>query len=54
MELTSKQLDTIYSALISAQRYLYSDLECMCDDDYKEETLAILDEINKAIDIVPQ
>ena len=51
MELT-KQLDIISNALLSAQDYLYNDLDSICDDEYKEEALSILDEINKAIEIL--
>ena len=52
MELTSNQLETISEALYSAQRCLYSDLDCICDDEYKNEILSILDEIDKAISIL--
>lgn len=52
MELTSKQLDIISKALLSAQDYLYNDLDCICDDEYKEEAISILEEINKAFEIL--
>ena len=52
MELTSKQLDIVSDALLGAQNYLNNDLDSICDDEYKEEALSILEEINKAIEIL--
>lgn len=52
MELTPQQLEIISNALHNVQRLLYSDLDCICDEEYEEETLSIIDEVNKAIEIV--
>lgn len=54
MELTPLQLETISNALHHAQSLLYSDFDSICDDEYKEEVLSVLNEIDKAVEILDQ
>jgi len=51
-EMKEEQIVIILSALKSAQDFLYDNLEACCDDNYREETQRVLDEIEQAINTV--
>lgn len=46
-----EQIIIILNALKSAQDYLYDNLEAICDDNYRDETQRVLDEIEQAINM---
>lgn len=46
-----EQIIIILTALKSARYYLYDNLEVICDDNYREETQRVLDEIEQAINM---
>ncbi|MBP3214076.1 MAG: hypothetical protein J6M19_04470 [Bacteroidaceae bacterium] len=47
-----ERTNIILSALLSAQGYLYDNLDIICDNDYFEETKRVLSEIESAIELV--
>ncbi len=44
-----EEITIIANALRSAQDYLYDNLDAICDENYREETQRVLEEIEQAI-----
>lgn len=50
--MTEEQISIISNALTSAYNHLYADLDAICDDDYYEGTQCVLNEIERANEIL--
>ncbi|MBR1521428.1 MAG: hypothetical protein IJ635_09350 [Bacteroidaceae bacterium] len=50
--MTEEQISIISDALASAYNHLYNDLDAICDDDYYEEVQSVLNEIERANEIL--
>lgn len=52
ISLNDKQLSKIEEALLSACHYIHNEIDSICDDDYLQESIAVFESINNAIELL--
>lgn len=50
--MTPEQLTKIRDILVSAQNFIYNDMDAMCDSEYQEEAQAIVEQIDRAVSMI--
>jgi len=52
ISLNDKQLSKIEEALLLACHYINNEIDTICDDDYLQESIAVFESINNAIELL--
>lgn len=52
ISLNDKQLSKIEEVLLSACHYINNEIDSICDDDYLQESIAVCESINNAIELL--